>query len=392
MAMGSDSVLALEKIKQAAQLMERHDVDAWFIMDSLGFDPTLPLMAGGVTHSKCVYCFRRDGSTAALVPWPDMGHVESFGVFDEVIAYTNGLEPAFLELYARVAPKRFALNYSSEDSLWDGLTVGWYRWLERVLGVEELQQKAVPALGVFEELRSIKSPTEIDRLKRAMEITLEVYHKVWSRIRVGQTEKEIHALFQDELKAYSSQGVEPTGSPLVLLPKAGMSHRAATDAVSEPGDLLVIDYYISYKGYHSDIARTFYFLRPGETEPPAEFQRAFRTIREAIQLAVDLSRPGVMGYEVDQAARQHLLDNGYPDIKHSTGHQVGRAVHDGGTSLNKESSPTSRNPLKEGEVYTYEPTILDGLLSMITEEDVYVGSDGPVKLHPWQEEIWCIRQ
>jgi len=288
-----DAALACGKAAQAAALLDKADIDAWIIIDSGARDAVLPLVAGGYTHDRSIYVFTRDGRRFAVTNWPDKGHVESFGVFDEVIPHERDVRATFRELYDRLAPKRFALNFSPEDALWDGLTHGSYIWLEQAVGTDEVAAKAVPAKQHLEELRSVKNEHEIARLREAMRITLDIYQSVWKQLRVGMTERQIQDLFHSELR---ERGVPVEDSPLVLLPKAGMAHRQPTDTASAPGDLLVVDFFVQYRGYYSDIARTFYFLRPGETQPPAEYRKAFATIREAIARSFEALRPGVQGF------------------------------------------------------------------------------------------------
>lgn len=105
------------------------------------------------------------------------------------------------------------------------------------------------------------------------------------------------------------------------------------------------------KAITSDIARTVYFLKDGETKAPEKIQQTFDAIHEAITLAGETMKPGMKGHEVDHVARQHLVQKGYPEIEHATGHQVGREVHDGGGILDptwERYGDAHMYPLKRG--------------------------------------------
>ena len=90
-------------------------------------------------------------------------------------------------------------------------------------------------------------------------------------------------------------------------------------------------------------------------------------------------KPGMTGYEVDRIGRTVIEEAGFPTIRHSVGHQIGREVHDGGTVLGPQrvpARPAVEGILTEGEVYAIEPTVIqdDGQASCIVEENVVLGS------------------
>lgn len=389
----TDAEIVSEKLEQMREMLRDFGADAWFIMDMEGRDPCLSLLVGGATSGRSIYAFGADGSSRALTSWPDGGHARSLGVFDEVITTEGrGLDSVLLELYEKMKPGRFLLNFSETDSLCDGLSHGSFLWLQRVLGRQEME-RAVSSQPVLTQLRAVKSGREMDRIQRAIDFNLQIYGEVRGQIASGMTERKIQKLFRAAIDRRVPGGVMPEEGPLVLLPKAGMSHRKPTDAALEPGDLLVCDFTLGYRGYHSDIARTFYHLRPGEDGAPDAYREAFQSIRGAIEAAFFGMRPGVPGSEVDGLARDYLIERGYPSVKHSVGHQIGQKVHDGGTGLRplrEGEEPASAGVLQEGEVYTLEPTILEGDLSMITEENVRVGANGGEKLNPWQLDLWYL--
>src|SRR5699024_9479815 len=105
-------------------------------------------------------------------------------------------------------------------------------------------------------------------------------------------------------------------------------------------------------------------------------------------------KPGKKGHEVDLVARNHLLEHGLPDITHSTGHQMGRDVHDGGMMLAPKWERYGDGPygeIMEGMVFTIEPTVfLDNDIDFIVEEKVYVTEKGVEYLTKRQDDIILI--
>jgi Xaa-Pro aminopeptidase len=122
-----------------------------------------------------------------------------------------------------------------------------------------------------------------------------------------------------------------------------------------------IDLGVQQDGYCSDIQRLWYVRKPGETEMPAELQRAFDTVRLAIREGAKALRPGTKGYEVDAVARDVIVDAGYDEYMHAFGHGLGKACHDGGPLLGPRWERYGSTPdmkVEVGNIYTLELGII----------------------------------
>jgi Xaa-Pro aminopeptidase len=185
---------------------------------------------------------------------------------------------------------------------------------------------------------------------------------------------------------------EPEHCPAVNSgPDSPVGHVSPTDIKVAPGHLVHFDFGVVKDDYCSDIQRMVYFLAPGETAPPELVQRAFDTVVLAIQAAVAAMKPGVKGKEVDAVAREVVTDAGYPEFMYSTGHHLGRTVHDGAGVMGPEwerYGDTPNYPLEAGHVYTVEPGILvPGYGYIGIEEDVLVTEKGAEFLHAPQTKL-----
>lgn len=390
-----DPAIAREKMRQAKEALSASAFDCWLLLTREGSDPAAAFLTGASTVGLSAFLLYRDGTDEAIVANFDLGHVSSTGVMQSVEAYERGLrEPLVARLRAR-GVRRIALDYALDDALGDGLTHGLYLWFS---GEEEAPWTCGSAAELLSAVRGVKVDAEVSRLRRACETTVEIYDRVRRKIRSGQSEREIARLFVLELKARGllSGTADTFEGPLVLIPRIGMSHRNPTDARLEPGDMLVVDLSVVVEGYASDIARTFYCPRPGETSAPDEVQRMFRASRGAIEAAVAALVPGRLGYQVDRAARDALAAAGYPDQPiHAVGHQVGQRPHDGGMLLAPlwdRYGDGPRGAVRSGMVFAIEPTVLPGgSCAVLTEENVVVRSDGCERLHDWQQDIWLVQ-
>lgn len=383
-----------EKMTQAAHYLDASGIDMWLILTSEGSDPCLPLVTGVKTVGSGAFILTRRGERFALCSSIDAQDIEESGLFQEVIKYTEGLGGPLSELISRLRPQQIALNYSKGEHLCDGLTVGRYRWLTRTLQscFQGSYQSSEPFLT---NLRSVKSPEEIRRIQKAIDITIDIYDTVFAQLRPGMSERQIGQAFVAEMEKRGVVNGLDRGLSMPMVLKGNIAHRPPSDAVVEAGDMVIVDFSVDYEGYVSDIARTAYFLKPGEIEAPAQACYAFESAYGAISAGFNRLKPGVVGWQVDQAARQHLLDRGMPEITHATGHQIGRETHDGGTLLGPTWERYGDAPygmVQENNVFTLEPTILpDTQPFILTEENVLITASGAKYLSRRQETLVLIQ-
>jgi Xaa-Pro aminopeptidase len=178
-------------------------------------------------------------------------------------------------------------------------------------------------------------------------------------------------------------------------PDTAGAHYAPTDRRVERGHLLNMDFGVKFQGYCSDLQRTFYVLKPGESRPPPEVQRGFDALVDSIERSRTAMRPGVQGIEIDAVARRVLAAAGYGEFPHALGHQVGRFAHDGTALLGPAWEKYARKPycpLEEGMVFTIEPRLtVPGHGEATIEEMVTVTATGADYLSTPQKELILIR-
>ena len=123
-----------------------------------------------------------------------------------------------------------------------------------------------------------------------------------------------------------------------------------------------------YKGYNSDITRTFY-LGP----PPKEVVSAYDAILHAQEAAFKQAVEGVAVREVDVAARKALLEEGLlQHVLHRTGHGIGLEIHEP-----PYVSDTDETRLEAGMSFTIEPGVyFEGRFGIRTEDVVVVSGGG----------------
>ncbi|MGD8114969.1 MAG: M24 family metallopeptidase [Sphaerochaetaceae bacterium] len=382
-----------EKIEQTKVYLKESGIDCYIIRTKEGSDPCMPLLFGLSIVGDALIMITPDTCVAVTSSIDAQDVVES-GLFDEVITYrSHDMTSKVRMLLDRFTPEMIALNFSETNHLADGLTVGSYRSLLKMLG-QRYENRICSSEKFLQRLRSIKSPQEVSYIQKAIDITLEIYDEVFAQLKKGMSEIEIGNLFvEGMIKRNVVNGITGSLTPPIVM-RHNIAHRPPGESRIREGDYLIFDFSVEYMGYNSDIARTCYVLKEGETRASDSMQRAFETICEAVDKAMEVLVPGSTGQEVDHAARQHILDAGYQNIFHAVGHQVGRAVHDGGVILappNKKYGSDALGRIEEGMVFAIEPTILyEEGPAIISEDNALVTRDGALFLSKRQKSLFLI--
>ena len=256
-----------------------------------------------------------------------------------------------------------------------------------------MPSRIVSAESIIRALRGRKTPGEVALIKAAVETTRLIYERTFSFVQPGMTEIEIGDYMQAQLEEF---GVGPAWHaghcPTVNAgPDSPVGHVGRTEQRIERGQLLHFDFGVRQDAYCSDIQRVVYLLAPGESQPPEPVQRGFDTVVRAVQAAVDAMKPGVLGKDVDAAARSVVTGAGYPEYKYATGHHLGRLAHDGGGVLGptwERYGDSPYQPIEAGQVFTVEPGLaVPGYGYIGLEEDVLVTETGAEFLSPPQREL-----
>jgi Xaa-Pro aminopeptidase len=376
-----------EKVDQAIGILDEVEVDAWltFVRETTDApDPVLPLILGCNLTWQSALILTRSGDRIAIVGKYEDETVASTGVWREVIPYVQGIREPLVEVLGRIDPRTLAVNFSLDDVKADGLTHGMFLLLQEHLASTVYAERLVIAADIIRALRGRKTPGEIERMRRAIETTDEIFTLVADFAAPGRGEVEIGEFMRREA---ASRGVEPAWDasqcPIVTTgPDSVVGHgRPSPELAVAPGRIFHLDFGVRRDEYCSDLQRAWYVPAEGETAPPPAVQRALDTIAEAIQAAAAELRPGVGGWRVDAAARRVVTDAGYPEYQHATGHQVGRSAHDGGTVLGPRWERYGRTPYFEaeaGNVFTIELGVenVDGRGYLGLEEMVLVTDTG----------------
>lgn len=218
------------------------------------------------------------------------------------------------------------------------------RWQEEIPGVTW-----VPVEQQVEALRAVKSPAELELMRRAVAIADQAFSYILPLLRPGVTEKEVAWRLEVFMREHDA---ERLAFDVIVAsgPNAALPHVAPTDRRLQPGDTVILDFGCVYGGYHSDMTRT---VVVGPTVEPRA-REVYQLVLEAQQAGLKAVRPGLTGKEVDAAARQVIERAGLGDcFGHGLGHGVGLEVHESIPRLSR----ISETVLQPGMVTSVEPGV-----------------------------------
>lgn len=217
------------------------------------------------------------------------------------------------------------------------------------------------------EMRMKKSSEEIRAIVSAQEITDQAYQAILKEIKIGMTEKEVMARLIYHMYRLGAEAL--AFDPIVVSGANGaLPHGVAGDKKLQNGEFLTMDFGAVKNGYCSDMTRTVALGHCSE-----RMKTVYDTVLHAAQCALKTVRAGVIGKEVDAAARAYIDRQGFAGhFDHSTGHGIGIEIHEA-----PNFSPREEHAIPEGAVLSIEPGIyLPGELGVRVENMVLVRPNG----------------
>ena len=232
------------------------------------------------------------------------------------------------------------------------------------------------------ELRLKKSQEEVDKIKKAIEITKSGIEKLMSEARVGMKEYELEAYFDFNCKVKGA-----TGLAFTTIAAAGENattlHYVDNNCELKENDLILFDLGAEYNCYNADISRTFP-VNGKFTERQKEVYNAVLRVNEEI---INLIKPGMKYKDVNEKATELIAEEciklglikDKSEVRkyyyHSIGHSLGMDTHD-------IETPHRDIIFEPGVVFTVEPGIYiaEEGIGIRIEDDILVTEDGVINL------------
>ncbi|MDR1805814.1 MAG: aminopeptidase P family protein [Clostridium sp.] len=232
--------------------------------------------------------------------------------------------------------------------------------------------------GLIDDLRSVKTPPELERIRRAQSIAERALESLLPHIREGVSEREIaleldYTMLRLGADALSFETIVVSGE------NSSLPHGVPGERRLRRGDILTIDFGAVVEGYHSDMTRSFAIGTIAKEEC-----LVYELVLAAQEAGIAAARPGISCRELDGVVRAVFEQAGMGEyFCHGTGHGVGLEIHEAPNVGSK-----SDTLLREGMVITIEPGLyLPERFGVRIEDMVQISAEGCVNLTSFDKSL-----
>ena len=173
----------------------------------------------------------------------------------------------------------------------------------------------------------LKSPQEIETMRRSNRIVAEILEEIKSVAKPGVTTRELNERAEELLaqrKARSAfKGYNGYPAALCTSVNEEVVHGIPSDRALREGDILSLDFGAIYEDYYGDAAITLAIGRIS-----AEAERLMRVTEEALYLAIDQARPENRLQDISAAIQGHVESHGFSVVRDFVGHGIGQHLHE----------------------------------------------------------------
>jgi len=262
-----------------------------------------------------------------------------------------GPEDKFMDIVMRIISER-----KPSTIFFDRLSVRDYESIRK--NIADLKE----CTDIIWTMRMRKDLYEIELIAKAAEIARKAMDRVTDILEPGVSEWELAVEAEYTMRR---MGAESPAFQTIVASSTSSSkpHAKPSFRRIERDDVVVVDLGATYRGYRSDLTRTFLL---GDFE--RKYSRLLEVVHKAKDKALEILKPGVSSREVDKAARYVIADSSYREFFiHGLGHGVGLDIHEP-PFLN----PVSEYTIPENCVVTIEPGIYIPGIVGVRDEDMYI--------------------
>ena len=349
--------------------MEKSGIELLLVFAPANINYLIGTPSKGYQEFQVLFFPLKPDKLTIITRLPDSPHLKAESLADEVIGW-GGREPEDpIDVMKRVMRER---NFSG---LQTGVEVPYYylhpydyKKIIDLIG-DSLVKDATDLIG---SIRLIKSPAEIEYVKKAAHILDKSMETGLKSINAGKTERQVSADIHHTLLL---SGSDIPSSPMNFLtgPRSAFAHAEPSDRVISNGDFMHIQFGAHWKRYCCTIGRQISLGKPTQ-----RMLDIYQVARDAVDACIEVIKPDVPATVPHEAAKNIISKAGMDSYRlHMTGYAVGAAFP---PSWVEPLVLESNCPyiLQEGMVIAVEPPLFgfeDGLGVRVIE-NVLINKNG----------------
>jgi Xaa-Pro dipeptidase len=393
-------------------MMRRHKIDMWIVVnEEFHNDPLTQYIApprpyaGGRDYFVFIDAGEKGLRRVAITGFAE----ERLRKYFESPVEPRPAQEVFRELYATHQPQRIGLGIGGRRGVQRSLTHDSYLLLAEMMG-KESEDRFVSAADLIEEYLDTRTPEESEHYRSAVAVTEGIARRALSNevIKPGTTTVgDVRNWLYDEMGRIGvptwfqpDLRVQRKGTPNKT--SRGFLHVADEGTVIERGDVVHLDFGITYMGFDTDWQKKAYVLRDGESDAPAGLKAAMANTN-ALQdyLMKVASRPDrpVGGVYRDTMAAMEAKGIEAQIYSHpigNQGHGLGASIDFRAARRGDQDAAAKR--LRKGSYISIELNTLTAVpewdgqkVFIMMEDDAYLTDEGWVFFRPRQEQFYLVR-
>ena len=393
-------------------LMRKHALDMWIVVnEELHDDPLTEYVAPPrpYTGGRDIFAFvgaADDGLHKVAITGYSEGNLKRF--FDDSPDEPRPASEALPALYEEYDPQRIGLAIGGRRGVMHSLTRHSYEYLSETLG-PEATGRFVSAHELIDEYLDTRMPEELPYYRDLVHVTEDIARRAFSNEVIVPGETTVGDVREFLYDALWEVRAGTWFQPDLRLQRAGMENdtsrgflAVAPEAwVIERGDLLHLDFGISYMGFDTDWQKMAYVLPEGETDPPAGLMSALANTMTLQDVLVSTARPGMPAGEVYEATMVEMESRAIQAQIYS--HPLGFHGHGLGASIDfravqRGDAERMATPLRPGSYMSVELNTRTAVADwdgqevyIMMEDPAHLTEDGYEFFRPRQEAFYLVR-
>lgn len=221
-------------------------------------------------------------------------------------------------------------------------------------------------------LRSVKTASEIEKLRAAEALNSEIWAEAQAQFKPGMTELQMARIIR-HLMIEKGEG-EAFETIVCVGANAAECHHVPDGTVWDGKAPVLVDMGVKLDGYCSDMTRNIVPAKPSKL-----YAKIYSLVLKANMSAIAAAKPGLTCGKLDRVARKIIEEAGFGKcFGHSLGHGVGIEIHEAPSARKAD-----KTVLKPGMLVTIEPGVyLEGNLGVRIEDLILITEDGCEVLSP----------
>ena len=276
-------------------------------------------------------------------------------------------------------PRAIAINTNGDTAFGDGLTLSQYQQLVESVP-PHMRDRITPAGDLAIHWLETRTPAEMALYPMIVRTAHAIMAEGLSRTAITPGKTTVADLEWWLRERIAELKLETWFHPGIAIFRQGASKELAGDTVFQPGDMVWLDFGITYLGLNTDTQHLAYILKPGETDAPAGLKAGLAAANKVQDALTSSFRTGLSGNEILLEARRKALAQGLEPTIYS--HQIGTHGHAAGAAIgfwdDQAPSPRGEHRLRPDTAWSIElsahhvvPEWGNQRIQFRTEEDAF---------------------